>query len=61
MPISIFAGYRYDEWEPSVSGYSAGSEKNHSVLAGLRYHFGSGSLKDEERSGPVWSTTSLPP
>lgn len=61
MPVSVFAGYRYDHWESSVSGLSLGSEANNSVFAGLRYHFGSGSLKDEETSGPVWSTTSLLP
>ncbi len=61
IPASLFVGYRYDEWEPSVSGISIGKEKNHSILAGLRYHFGSASLKDEERSGPIWSTTSLLP
>lgn len=61
MPFSVFAGYRFDEWEVDVSGSSLGSEKNHSVLAGLRFHFGSTSLKDEEKSGPIWSSTSLLP
>lgn len=61
IPVSVFAGYRYDEWEPSASGVTPGKEKDHSVFAGLRYHFGSTSLKDEENSGPVWSTTSLLP
>lgn len=60
-PVSLFAGYRYDEWEPSVSGISRGTEKNHSIFAGLRYHFGSVSLKAEERSGPIWTSTPLLP
>lgn len=61
LPVTFFAGYRFDEWEPSVNGTSAGSEKNHSVMAGMRVHFGSSSLKDEEQSGPIWSSTSLLP
>lgn len=60
-PVSVFAGYRYDEWKPSLSGVELGKEKNHSILAGLRFHFGSASLKDEEKSGPVWSSMSLLP
>nr|WP_172977824.1 hypothetical protein [Pseudorhizobium flavum]CAD6602676.1 hypothetical protein RFYW14_01186 [Pseudorhizobium flavum] len=61
LPVTFFAGYRYDEWEPSLDGASVGSEDNHSVMAGMRVHFGSNSLKDEERSGPIWSSTSLLP
>lgn len=61
MPVSVFAGYRFDEWKPSVSGFSPGKEKNHSAFAGLRYHFGSESLKAEEQNGPLWSSTSLLP
>lgn len=61
LPVTFFAGYRFDEWEPSIDGTSAGSETNHSVMAGMRVHFGSSSLKDEEQSGPIWSSTSLLP
>ena len=60
LPTTFFAGYRYDEWEPSISDVSLGKEKNHSLLAGVKFSFGSNSLKDE-RNGPIWSTTSLLP
>jgi len=61
MPTTFFAGYRYDEWESSVSDISLAKEKNHSILAGVRVSFGANSLKDEERNGPIWSSTSILP
>lgn len=28
-------------------------------MTGLRFHFGSGTLKDQDRNGPVWSASAL--
>ncbi|WP_147272185.1 hypothetical protein [Phyllobacterium salinisoli] len=51
-PVTAFAGYRYDR--RTVDSQSP--LEGHSVLTGLRVHFGSGTLKDEERRGPAWNS-----
>ena len=59
VPATVFAGYQYDYGSISVGGAKLGNAHAHTFLTGLKFHFGSGSLKDEERRGPVWTTTAL--
>lgn len=54
-PISAFGGYRFEGFSGKRNGAVFGG-KTHGFLVGLRYHFGSESLKDEERTGPLWSS-----
>lgn len=58
-PITTSLGYRYNYGEAKVGGETLGTAGSHSILAGLRFHFGSSSLKDEERTGPAWTTSEL--
>jgi hypothetical protein len=61
MPVTLFAGYRFDEVEGSVSGFSAGTEDFGTAFGGVRVSFGSNSLKDEERHGSMWTASPLLP
>ena len=61
VPVTLFSGYRFDQIEPSMSGASLGHANVSTIFAGLRFSFGSNSLKDEERNGPVWTASSLLP
>lgn len=61
MPFSMFAGYRFDHTEVAYADTTLGEAETHNIFGGLRLHFGSSSLKDEERAGPVWSTNGLLP
>ncbi|MBB5045268.1 hypothetical protein HNQ66_004705, partial [Shinella fusca] len=61
VPVTVFSGYRFDQIEPSMSGASLGHANVSTIFAGLRFSFGSSSLKDEERNGPVWTASSLLP
>jgi hypothetical protein len=58
-PATVFAGYQYDAGEISAGGVSLGKADAHTFLTGLRFSFGSKSLKDEERNGPAWSPSAL--
>lgn len=51
LPVSVYGGYRKD-W---IERENAAKLDSQSILAGLRFHFGSNSLREEERTGPVWS------
>lgn len=55
LPATIFAGYRFDQFRIEDSAASLGHMNMNSLFAGLRFSFGSTSLKDEERNGPVWT------
>lgn len=59
FPATVFGGYQYDYGKVSAGGSTLGDAKAHTLLTGLRFHFGSGTLKDEERKGPLWSTSAL--
>lgn len=48
-PFAAFAGYRYERTSSDTEPY-----RSHGLMAGFRYHFGSGSLKDAERNGALW-------
>jgi hypothetical protein len=54
-PFTVFGGYRYDQIATDSATTSVTDTDTHTVFGGIRYHFGSGSLKEEERSGPAWS------
>ncbi|MGO4684616.1 hypothetical protein [Hyphomicrobium sp. 2TAF46] len=54
-PVTFFAGYRFDDADASISDYSFGLGGTGTVFGGVRLSFGSDSIKDEERSGPMWN------
>jgi hypothetical protein len=60
-PITFFAGYQFTEAEGSISDFSLGSANSGTVFGGVRLSFGSNSLKDEERSGPMWNANPVLP
>lgn len=53
LPVTMFAGYRYDQLRKGLNGFTGDADSN-LYFGGLRYSFGSSSLKEEERSGPLW-------
>ncbi len=55
MPVTLFAGYKYTDVEltDTLSGDS------NIIFGGLRFSYGFGSLKEEERRGPIWSKRSV--
>lgn len=59
LPATIFGGYQYDYGKVSVGSSTLGDATAHTFLTGLRFHFGSETLKDEERKGPLWSSSAL--
>ncbi|WOS61634.1 hypothetical protein [Sinorhizobium fredii] len=61
MPVTVFAGYRFDRASLESGGIDFEPENSHTLTTGLRYNFGSSTLKQEERSGPAWTTTTLLP
>ncbi len=61
MPVTLFAGYRYDHLDLSANNTSITTGNTNTVFAGLRFSYGSRSLKDEERKGPVWTASTLLP
>ncbi len=52
---SLFAGYRYENASLEVPTLAATDLDSHSFILGARFHYGSASLKDEERNGALWS------
>jgi hypothetical protein len=61
IPVTFFAGYRFDEAELSVPGLLHGTEDFGTAFGGVRVSFGSSSLKDEERYGSMWTASPLLP
>jgi hypothetical protein len=59
IPATLFAGYQYDAVKAGAGGVTIPVADTHSFKTGLRFHFGSNSLRDEERRGPVWSTSAV--
>lgn len=56
-PISLFAGYRYDRTETHVFADEEETDTRLGELyAGAKLHFGSDSLRQEDRSGALWDT-----
>jgi hypothetical protein len=55
MPVTLFAGYKYTDVElpNSISG------DTNTIFGGLRFSYGSNSIKEEERLGPTWSNRSV--
>jgi len=58
-PVSFYAGYRFEHAKLSVDGFGSDSDISNNFLVGMRYHFGSSSLKDEEGNGPIWRGSSF--
>ncbi|UUP18947.1 hypothetical protein NTH_03433 [Nitratireductor thuwali] len=52
-PFSVFAGYRHETAKVKTHATSD-KVRTGTLMAGARFHFGSGSLKEEERHGPLW-------
>jgi len=54
-PATLFAGYKYTNVDlaDTLSGDS------NAIFGGVRFSYGSGSLKEEERLGPIWSNRSV--
>lgn len=61
LPVSIYGGYRLDHLTPEVAGVKLDSASTNTFLVGLKGHFGSNSLKDEMRNGPIWTAPTLLP
>ena len=61
-PVSVFAGYRHEaiETRSKVDGTETEFDTG-TLYAGARLHFGSDSLRQEERSGALWETYSREP
>ncbi|WP_026618974.1 opacity protein-like surface antigen [Ensifer sp. WSM1721] len=58
FPVTLFAGYKYVNEE--LSGFRESLSGNTStIFGGLRFSFGSATLREEERLGPVWSNNRL--
>ncbi|OOG66576.1 hypothetical protein B0E45_25325 [Sinorhizobium sp. A49] len=57
FPVTVFGGYKYANEEVSGFGSSVSGDTG-TIFGGLRFSYGSNSLKEEERLGPVWSNNS---
>jgi hypothetical protein len=58
LPVTLFAGYKYVNEE--LSGFRESlSGDTSTIFGGLRVSFGSPTLREEERLGPVWSNNRL--
>jgi hypothetical protein len=58
-PVSFYAGYLFEHAKLDIAGFENESDVSNNFLVGMRYHFGSSSLKDEEGNGPIWSASSF--
>ncbi|MEI2296639.1 hypothetical protein [Ensifer sp. MJa1] len=58
VPVTLFAGYKYTNEELSGLGASVSGDTS-TIFGGLRFSYGSATLKEEERLGPVWSSNRL--
>ncbi|WP_292893332.1 hypothetical protein [Nitratireductor sp.] len=54
-PVTAFGGYRFRSSSLTSGDVHAGETTSHGIVAGFRYHFGSTSLREEERNGPLWT------
>lgn len=61
LPLSIYGGYRFDNVKPEVAGVKLDSVSSNTFLVGIKGHFGSNSLRDEMRNGPIWTNPTLTP
>lgn len=59
LPATVFGGYQYDYGKASLGGTTLGDGNVHTFLTGVRFNFGSTTLKEEERKGPLWSASAL--
>lgn len=58
FPVTLFAGYKFVNEE--LSGFSESLSGNTStIFGGMRFSYGSATLREEERLGPVWSNNRL--
>lgn len=54
IPVTLFAGYRHEKEDLEVAGINLDPSKADVVYLGARFHWGSKSMKDEERNGALW-------
>ena len=54
-PLTLFAGYRFEREKLDVNGVSIDPVDSDVFFVGARFHWGSKSLKDEERRGTLWA------
>lgn len=57
FPVTLFGGYKYADEEVSAFGSSVSADSS-TIFGGLRFSYGSNSIKEEERLGPTWSNNS---
>lgn len=57
FPVTLFGGYKYTNEEVSAFGSSVSGDSS-TIFGGLRFSYGSSSIKEEERLGPIWSNHS---
>lgn len=55
-PVSLFAGYRYEREHLDIEGANLDPTGADVLYVGARFHWGSESLKHEERHGALWQT-----
>ncbi|MEM9734149.1 MAG: hypothetical protein AAF903_11805 [Pseudomonadota bacterium] len=55
-PVSLFAGYRYEREFLDIEGANLDPSEADVLYVGARFHWGSDTLKQEERHGPLWQT-----
>ncbi|WP_336056158.1 hypothetical protein [Nitratireductor sp. CH_MIT9313-5] len=59
QPVTLYGGYRYSDVSLQYDDTEIASADAHSMLAGVKFNFGSASLKDEERNGAMWNKRGL--
>lgn len=57
FPVTLFGGYKYADEEVSGFGSSVSGDSS-TIFGGLRFSYGSDSIKQEERLGTTWSNNS---
>lgn len=55
IPVTLFAGYRYEKEQLDITGLNLDPTTADVLYVGARFSWGSTSMKDEERNGPLWN------
>lgn len=59
QPVTLYGGYRYSDISLQYDDAEVASTDAHNMLAGVKFSFGTASLKDEERNGAMWNKRGL--